>query len=311
MNTMTKLGLGLCTALALQAMSADGAAAGIAVDANELSAKTRGSLQADIVRARIEVPELFRQVHEVAQRAAELDGAARRPGTPLTMHFKALGPRALMPMLEMLAVDAHAPRDLGPTARAALRVGLVEAVGIVRDARAVPVLARIALHERDVDTTRASADALGRMGSDEAFSALVAALEVASGERTHAILAGIGASRRVDGAKLLAKRLSTHPEAATARAVAKALGTAGNAWAWKTLTSRTDEATVREIAAAALVKAYVEYTGEPRTAALSALLVVDDPHTTALITEARRTASTDQATALDELAARLAKNPTR
>jgi hypothetical protein len=316
MNEMMKLSLGLVAALALATTTVDASAAGLAVDSAELAAKSRSSLKADIEKARVETPDLFRQVYDIAKHAGELDASARRQGTPLTMHFKVLGNRALMPMLELLAFDGHAPADLTPSARAALRVGLIEAVGIIRDARAVPVLARIALRERDVDTTHASADALGRIGTDEAFDALVTALESADtttpgGERVLALLAGVGSSRRVDGTKLLAKRLDARPDAVTAKALAKALGVAGNAWAWKTLASRTDEATVRELAARALVKAYVGYAGEARTAASNALLVVDDAHTAALLTEARRTASSDQATALDELAAKLAKNPTR
>lgn len=317
MKTMMKLSLGLIAAFALATSAADASAAGLAVDSTELSATARSSLKADIEKARIEAPELFRQVHDIARRAGEIDAGARRPGSPLTMHFKVLGPRALMPMLEMLAFDGHAPSDLTPTAQAALRVGLVEAVGIVRDARALPVLARIALRERDVDMTRASADALGRLGTDEAFSALVTALQSAEsgatpgGERVLALLAGVGSARRVDGVKLLTKRLDAHPDAATAKAIAKALGTAGNAWAWKTLASHKDEGAVRDLAARALVKLYVAYPGEARTAASNALLVVDDVSTPALIADARRTASTDQAAALDELAARFAKNPTR
>lgn len=322
MKSIMKLSIGVGAALVLQLASAGHAnASGLAVDANDLGAKTRSSLKADIDRAHVETPELFRQVYDVAKRAGELDAASRRPGTPLTMHFKVLGPRALMPMLELLAFDGHAPAGLTPTAQAALRVGLVEAVGMIRDARAVPVLARIALRERDVDTTHASADALGRMGSDEAFGALVTALEAAESgsgasggggvDRVNAILAGVGASRRVDGVKLLAKRLDAHPDATSARAIAKALGAAGNAWAWKTLSNRDAEATVRELAAKALVKAYVAYTGEPRTAAATAILVVDAAQTPSLIAEARRTASSDQATALDELSARVTKNPTR
>lgn len=313
MSTMMKLSLGFVAALALATTSVQASAAGLVLDASELAAKSRASLKTDIEKARIETPDLFRQVYDVAKRAGELDAGSRRPGAPLTMHFKVLGPRALMPMLELLVFEGHAPADLTHTARAALRVGLLEAVGIIRDARAVPVLARVALRERDVDTTRASADALGRIGTDEAYGALVTALEsadAAAGERVHALLAGIGSSRRVDGATLIAKRLDAHPDAATAKAAAKALGTAGNAWAWKTLASRADEATVREIAARALVKAYVSYAGEARTAASNALMVVDDVHTAALITEARRSASADQTAALDELAARFAANPT-
>jgi hypothetical protein len=321
MKTMMKLSLGLVAALALATTTFDASAQskgrGLAVDASELAANSRSSLKTDVELARVATPDLFRHVYDVALRANELDSGSRRPGAPLTMHFKALGPRALMPMLEMLAFEGHAPADLTPTAQAALRVGLVEAVGIIRDARAVPVLARIALRERDVDMTRASADALGRIGTDDAYAALVTALESADsgatggGDRVLALLAGVGSSRRVDGAKLLARRLDARPDAVTANAVARSLGTAGNAWAWKTLTNRTDEATVREIAARALVKAYVAYTGDARAAVTNALLVVDDAHTPALVGEARRSAPADQAAALDELAAKLAKNPTR
>lgn len=325
MNRMTKPTVALLSALLLATTTFDASAAGpgLAVDASELPTKVRASLKTDIDKARIETPELFRQVQDIANRAGEVDAGSRRPGVPLTMHFKLLGPRALMPMLELLAFDGRAPSDLTPTARAALRVGLVEAVGIIRDARAVPVLARIALRERDIDMTRASADALGRIGTNDAYDALLAALASAdsaasagngSTERVHALLAGLGSSRRVDAATLLARRLdreSSHPDAATAKAIAKALGTAGNAWAWKTLTNRGDEATVREIAARALVKAYVAYPGEARIAATNALLVVDDPHTTALVAEARLAASVDEAGALDALSARLQKNPTR
>ncbi|MEA2753342.1 MAG: hypothetical protein QOI41_7485 [Myxococcales bacterium] len=323
LNRMMKPTLSLWTALLLATTAFDASAAGLAVDRSELPAKARASLESDVDKARIETPDLFRQVQDIAKRAGELDAGSRRPGMPLTMHFKVLGPRALMPMLDLLAFDGRAPSDLTPTARAALRVGLVEAVGIIRDERAVPVLSRIALRERDVDMTRASADALGRIGTNDAHAALLAALASAdsaasagngSSERVHALLAGFGSSRRLDATTLLAKRLggdASRPDAATAKALAKALGTAGNAWAWKTLTNRTDEAAVREIAARALVKAYVTYPGEARTAAMNALLVVDDSHTASLVAEARLNASSDEAAALDALSAKLAKNPTR
>ena len=52
-------------------------------------------------------------------------------------------------------------------------------------------------------------------------------------------------------------------------------------------------------------------TGEARDAAAKALLVVDDSHTPALIADARKSASPDLQKALDDLAAKLAHNPTR
>ena len=90
-----------------------------------------------------------------------------------------------------------------------------------------------------------------------------------------------------------------------------ALGHVGSAWAWQTLADRSQEAASREIAARALVSAYVQYAGDARDAAERALLVVDEQHTDALIEAARRGASTDVALALDELARRFARNPMR
>jgi hypothetical protein len=90
----------------------------------------------------------------------------------------------------------------------------------------------------------------------------------------------------------------------------KSLGHVGSAWAWKTLADRSDEAASRETAARALVTAFVQYDGEVREAAAKALLVVDDSHTVALIEAARRGAPADVALALDELARRVANNPT-
>jgi hypothetical protein len=111
-------------------------------------------------------------------------------------------------------------------------------------------------------------------------------------------------------AHTLADRLRGKPDDATAKHVVKSLGQVGNAWAWKTLADRGDEPAARETAAKALVAAYVQYGGEVREAAAKALLVVDDAHTTTLVEAARRGASPDVALALDELAQRLASNPT-
>lgn len=319
MKTMMKLSLGVCFTIAALAASGDALAAGAAMDASELPAKTRASLEADIAKARAETPDLFRQAYEVAARANATDARARRPGIPLTMDFKALGPRALMPMLEMLVVDAHAPRDLTPTASRALRLGLIEAVGLVRDARAVPVLARVVekatTQADDLSAAHVAADALGRIGSDDAYAALTAALaasdKAGTTEKSQAILAGIGSCRRADAARLLAKRLDGHPDDRTAKVLAKALGTVGNAWAWQTLSARGEEAATRETAARALVRAFVAYEGEAREAAAKAFLVVDDPRAATMISDARASAPRGAQLALDDLAKRLAQNPTR
>ena len=65
------------------------------------------------------------------------------------------------------------------------------------------------------------------------------------------------------------------------------------------------------MAARALVRIVAGYNGVARGAASDALLVVDAPATPSLLADAKRSASGDAAKALDDVAARLAKNPTR
>src|SRR5690606_19675010 len=111
--------------------SGEASAAGAGLDASALDPKTRAELRAEIDAARAATPELFKTVADVAARARELDAAARARGVPLTMYFKPLGNRALHPMLDVLVFDARTPNDLPASARAALRLGLIEAIGAI------------------------------------------------------------------------------------------------------------------------------------------------------------------------------------
>lgn len=305
---------GAALALALLGASGEAFAAGVALDPSALDARTRTALKTEIEAARATTPELFKAVVDVAARAREIDAAARAPGVPFTMQLKPLGQRALYPMLELLVFDAHTDKDLPASARSALRLGLIEAVGAIRDARAIPVLAKL-LEDRDNATVRASAEGLARIGTDEAvellMSAAAKAKTPAGSDRERALLSGMHDARRERAARFLAKRLSESPDAETARVVVKALGGVGNAWAWKTLSSQAEASATRSVAAGALVDAYVTYVGEVRAAAAKAILVVDDASTPARIAQARRTAPRDVAAALDELDRRLSNNPAR
>jgi hypothetical protein len=135
------------------------------------------------------------------------------------------------------------------------------------------------------------------------------------GDRERAALTGLHDCRREAAAKLLAARLDDPKiDDATARVVIHSLGGAGNAWAWKTVPSarQPEQSATRALAARALVRAYVRFGAtELREAAAKALLVVDDASTSALITEAKRTANADVQSALTALEQRVAKNPTR
>lgn len=316
MKTMKHLGVAAAFALLLSlAHEGDAAAAGVALDANALPVAARADLTKEIARANAEVPDLVRQVRDVAAHARDLDQGSRLPGAPLTMHFKALGPRAFGPMVELLAFDAHAAKDLSGTAAAALRLGLIEALGIIRDARSIPVFAHLLdARTSDFDTQRAAAEGLARVGTDDAIAVLTKAASASRGtDRERAILSGLHDARREAAAKLLVATLEApNTDEATAKIAAKSLGGVGNAWAWKTVTlARSEESATRSLAARALVKAYVRYSGEARDQAAKSLLVVDDPSTPTLLADAKRsTTNADTLKALTTLEQRLAKNPT-
>jgi hypothetical protein len=315
MKTMKHFGIAAAfVLLASFSFATEAHAAGVALDGAALPAAARTELTKEIARANAEVPELVKQVRDLAAHARDLDQGSRLPGAPLTMHLKPLGPRAFGPMVELLVFDAHAAKDLSGTAQIALRLGLIEAIGIIRDARAIPVFAHL-LDARgtDFDTQRAAAEGLARIGTDDALAVLKTSFASArGGEHERAILSGLHDARREAAAKLLVAKLdAADTDEATAKIAAKSLGGVGNAWAWKTVShARSEEAATRALAARGLVKAYVRFTGEARDQAAKSLLVVDDPSTSSLVAEAKKTANADTLRALTALEQRLAKNPT-
>jgi hypothetical protein len=317
MNMKLRILSGAFLALAISLSAGDASAVGVELDGATLPAQTRDALRADIAKARGEVPELFKAVNDVVAHAKDLDAQARAPGVPLTLHFKGLGPRALMPLIDVLAFDGHpAARDLNETASSALRVGLIEAIGIIRDGRAVPVLAQALDGAREEKIVRASSEALSRIGNDEALGTLTASLQKADATRNlgraRAILSGMHELRREAGARLLATRLDAERDPDTAKVLAKSLGGVGNAWAWKTKMSQNDATITRKTAARALVDAYAKWNNaDVREAAAKALLVVDEPSTPALIAAAKSGASRETVTVLEQLEQRFAQNPTR
>lgn len=313
MKLVTKMALGALLALAMTASTGDASAAnnGLVIDTAILTPTVRLNLKSDIDRAKLKNMAAFKAVNEVALNATELDKASRRPGAPLTNSFKALGPDALMPMLEMLAVEQSVPANQPPTARLALEHGLIEAVGLLKDAKALPILTGILAKTKDAQTTFMTAEAIARLGSDDAVATLTAALKGADVTRSRAIYRGLGACRRLASIQAISSQLDSHPDAESASILAKSLGHAGNAWGWKAGGNSAEEGSSRDLAARSLMKAFVGYEGETRIAAQKALLVVDAGVTKQLIADARKGASPSLSAALDDLAERFASNPSR
>ncbi|MFP2959177.1 hypothetical protein ACLEPN_15365 [Myxococcus sp. 1LA] len=275
----------------------------------------KADLRAHITRARQENPNAFSRFDTAAAQVDALDETKRGTLAAVSPGLRALGPEALWPMVERLAFP---PMDVSrlPTresARLAFTVGLVEATGALRDARLAPLWK--GLLEGPGDTApqvlHAAAGALARLETLEAANTLIT-LSRRKGASGEAAMEALGLCRRLVATRALAEALDARPERETMRRLARALGDAGSAWAWKTsrLKARSEEGAIRRVAAEALVRAYWTRTatcGAPSPTPAAR----DARQTPALIDAARGHASPAQQAALDALAERLRRNPLR
>ncbi|WP_164002231.1 hypothetical protein [Pyxidicoccus caerfyrddinensis] len=280
-----------------------------------LAGSWQAVLQEQIARARKERPEAFARVDSAVSRVGLLDARKRGTLASVSPLFRELGPDALWPMVERLAFPSEQAKGMEQnSARLALAVGLMEALGELRDARLVPLWKD--LLETGADTRapvlRAAAGALARMETLEAAQMLIA-VSRQGGPRGEAAQEKLGECRLLVAARALADALAARPGPEEARRLARSLGDAGSAWAWKTsgASARSEEGAVRRVAAEALVRAYSHYTGDVRQALSNAVLRVDAPETASLIDEARLHADASGLAALDALAERLRHNPLR
>lgn len=303
MKTIAKILV--CATILLAAPSAH-AGQGMVLEAKHLPAVTATDLRVRIENQRLTDAAAFRSVRDLAARSKELDKRARGGKAPISLQFKAMGAPAVLPLIELLAFDS--PLDVpGDVKR-----DLVEGLGLLRDARAMPVLGAILDHAVEPSMTRTAAEAIGRMETDEASRRLASALASADGPRRAAILAGMGACHREATVRTIAAKLADRSlDDPAARAAIKSLGRAGNAWVWSTSAHKSEGAAARVVAAKALVAAFVAYDGDLQQEASDALMMVDDASTPSLVADAKRNASPKLGASLDALAARFANNPAR
>ena len=294
-------------------LSGRASAEGVA-DSSRLSATARRELTSAIAAAREAQPAAFQLVADVVATVPALDKAKRGRLAPVSPLLRPLGRDALLPMLELLAVQGPAQKDFTESAWRALRVGLLEAVGPLADPRAEPVLvALLDGAEADSHVVRAEAQALGYQGSELAVQKLVAHAGVTSPDQL-AVISGMGSCRRLAVAKKLGALLDAQPGKELASALIAALGAVGNSWAWQTLPTKLrsqEELPVRNEAARALLAAHLFYAGTLRQAAAKQLVIVDAPATPGLIGAALPQATPEKAQLLEEMKGRLARSPVR
>lgn len=278
-----------------------------------LKTSERDALRVRIEKARAADAKPFDALARLRERLPDLDAQKRGRLVPLSPSLKAMGPSALLPMLEVLAFGDSRAQGLSETAWRAWAVGLIEAVGALRDSSAAPVLwATLEGPEADFSVVRAATAALGKLGDDRTAQRLVS-LSRAQGPKQRAVRAGLGECRRLVAAQALAEALQAESDPERAHELIESLGEVGNAWAWRTpaVEAKGEEEAIRALAAQALVEAFVANDGRLRSDASNELMIVDSAKTPELIAAERARADAQLASELDALAARFQANPAR
>lgn len=307
MKALTRL-LGIGLFLVAPSVLADG----ISIAPSALPNDARAKLENDIAAAKAAQPKVFAAVKNVKGHRPERYGKYRNPYPTATRELRGLGPAALLPMLDALAFQAPDRGKLTDAEWDALAIGMLEAVGVIKDARASAVVGAIFEASALRPGVRlAAARAAGRLGGDAELALLTG--HAKSGDPLElAAIHGLGEMMRLEAAKHVAQILGTTKDTKMAEAAATALGTLGSSWAWKSLGPKA-QATgleVRKVCASALAPRAVRGNAAQRAAASDALLMVEHPDTLDLIRAQRSIKGTD-ARAVDGLVARVERQQKR
>ncbi len=283
------------------ALSMSAFAGGAVVAPQSLSADALKLVRAQVEQAKAKQPAAFAGVQGLKAQVATLDKQKRGRLVALTPMLKGLGEGAEWALVDALVFSGELSAELPATAKTAWQVGLLEALGALRDVKVQPVLEAALATGSSVDTTRAAAEALAKLGNDAAVTTLLAFAPNA-GPARDAVENALGHCRRTAVAQYLARVLVERPTVNTVRA----MSTLASSWAWETPGALPVPAEAKAIRAAvvdALVKVFLNASPELKQQAADALVVVNAPEAQALLDNAR---AKDPA-AVDALKARLAK----
>ncbi len=297
--------------LALLAVPSIALADGLAVKPAALPASVKTSLESEIAAAKTSKRDLRDRVRDVQGVKPEVYKQAQNPVPEASRELVRLGKDALVPMLEALAFDAP-QRTLAANEAEALTIGMLHAVGKIRDAKSSPVLRAVFdAQSSSTPVAVAAAVALGQLCGDAERSALEGQLAEGKPLRQAAV-AGLAECRNADAVTLLAP-LSKDQTASIRKEAVKALGTVGAAWAWKAKgdAKAAEALMVRNAAASALLDAWLA-NADIRTEAKRAMLRTESTTLLANVKKAKNAATdADVVTALAALEKSLEKQAKR
>lgn len=247
---------------------------------------------ATAVRAdRARHPEAYRRVADLEGLRPEFYRRSRAGRPSVAIELRAMGPEALLPMLDALALSGY-PRDLSADERSALRLGLLETVGNLGDARALPLLRSVFATATEAPELRAAARGLARLCQDADRRTLMAA----TGERRDPAASALGRCAHPEASRWMVTQLESTAAPSHAAALAQGLAESASSWARPGARSPLD-ASLRARAARAVIRRWRELPAQ-RDAIGVAALSMGGPEMLAAVREARRDAPAEAAPGL-------------
>lgn len=209
-------------------------------------------------------------------------------------------------MLWRLAADDPMASGMDLRAWRRWRIGLIEAIGRLRDERSLPVLyAVIAGGEPDERIRQAATSALGRVG-DVSYIERVVKQARADERHRPAIIAGLGDARRLVALDYLVEVVEETDDETERVAAVRAVGDWANQWAWQTSSLaefRGEGRQGRSRVVETLVDEYPNFGPEVRREAAKSLQLADSAQTADRALErARQAGDTDRRAAWYQLA---------
>jgi hypothetical protein len=284
---------------------------GIVIAPSKVATASRASLVKDITAAKRDHAAVRAKVRDVQGVKKDVYSKRQNPIPYAGTELKSLGKDALVPMLESLAFDAS-QRELASNEKEALAIGMLAAIGEIRDARSTPVVTAIFQSQgSSTPIAIAAATALGKRCDATELQVLEAASAEGNALRIAAI-AGLGECRRKEGVVALASILSSSADKDVQTKVVRSLGVVGSSWAWVARGKSEEQKgiEVRTTASDALLDFFVK-NADLRAETRRAFLKCEAPNAVAQIQKAKSGADASTKAALEGIEARLAKRAAR
>ena len=269
--------------------STAGAVSGTVIQSAQLPAEVQARYVKAIAAAKKVTPQPFGLVETARRSLAKLDAQKRGRRALVAPMLRDLPEGGLWALVEAAAFNGEVEDGLQPSALMAWHVGMLEALGSMREPALRALFSTVLADEKRLEVARAAASALGKLGDDTSLELLVASAQ-GHGSTAKAAQLGMGDCRRLKAAQALGRALAESTDVPHRLGLIRSLARLGSPWAWQTTRGAppvVEQAGIRRALAEVLVPVYLKSQGDERQHAFDALVELDAPETVVLLNAQR------------------------